>query len=168
MEYLKLILNSSLISGLAGSIVGGIITWLITRNSLKKQFQNRLAKSEQIKKDKVALKSLIQEQEINLEVVNDYVTYAEANGIERIDTKNKKFIATKQNSWETFKGDMLLLNNGLYCDKIIKNYKSFFMLDTTDGIVLISEAKRIVTEINDLLSELNKYNNEIELTTSIH
>jgi len=116
----------------------------------------------------VALKSLIQELEINLEVVNNYVTYAEANRLERIDTKNQKFIATKQNSWETFKGDMLLLNNGLYCDKIIKNYKSFFMLDNTDGIVMISEAKRIVSEINDLLSELNKYSNEIELTMSIH
>ena len=69
---------STLFSGFIGSIVGGIVTCLVTKNSLKKQLgnqnnsvileqkkQEKLAKLEQKKQGKIALKSVKSEIDFN-------------------------------------------------------------------------------------------------------
>jgi len=99
---------------------------------------------------------LIEELEINLEIVGDYISYAKANSLITVDTKTQKFIRTKQDNWEKYKMDILLLNKELYCERVKSIYKGFFMLDNTDGIIVVEEPKRIVSEINDLLSELRE------------
>lgn len=72
MQYfLKLIikiLKSNIFSGFMGSVIGGIVTWQVTKNSLKKQFQyqNDLMILEQKRKNLGALKSIENEMSYNL------------------------------------------------------------------------------------------------------
>ena len=98
---------------------------------------------------------LIEELEINLEVVRDYVNYAEANEIEKIDTK-KQFTHFKQDNWEKYKGDILFIENGLYAYDIMDIYKKFFMIDNTKGTIMASEPKETLSKINEMLSILKK------------
>ncbi|QDY32678.1 hypothetical protein [Clostridium sporogenes] len=103
LEYLKAILESNLFSAFIGSITGGIVTWIVTKNSLKKQFeyQNRLVEVEQKRKEKIALRSIRSEILYNLIYLNGSKKIFDKENMQYINFKESKSnIMLKKDSWE--------------------------------------------------------------------
>ena len=85
---------------------------------------------------------LIEELEINIKILDAYIEYAKANNLDEIDTRKKYLnILFKQDNWNKFKEDILLIDNGKYSNEIMYIYKMFFMIDNTNGIVKIENPK---------------------------
>lgn len=101
---------------------------------------------------------LLQEElEINIKILEDYINYAKANNLEKIDTRKKETIKFKVDNWEKYKKDILLINNGFYANEIKNIYKMFFMIDNTNGYVTIEAPIDTLEGVNNLISKLKKY-----------
>ena len=117
LEYIKIILTSNLLSGFIGSIVGGFVTWLVIKNSFNKQFeyQNKLVKSEQIKQEKVALKSVRSEIVYNLIYLRNYKRVTENDSTDTVTL-------LKVNKWEKHSDTIENIDNLEYIGELQEFY----------------------------------------------
>ncbi|MDG5789669.1 hypothetical protein QA612_19615 [Evansella sp. AB-P1] len=79
----------TLLSGLGGTVIGGLITWIVTRYSLNKQFeeQDKRQQAQERKNEIIALNAVLKEIEHNLIQFRGTKNLMESQNIEFINYK---------------------------------------------------------------------------------
>lgn len=150
LEYLKLVLKSNLFSGFIGSIIGGIVTWLVTKDSLKKQFQyqNKLVKLERKKQEKVALKSVKSEIAYNLIYLDSYEKTMINENIGYINFKaSNSNVLLKINKWEKHSDTILNIEQLEYIGEL----QGFYITISAETIYQMVNLERVGKLIENAL-----------------
>lgn len=137
-----------LFSGLIGTLVGGLITWLITRYNLNRQFNDHLKKIEiqDRKNERIAINSVLKEIEYNLIQLD--------NTKQIMIKKDMKFISFKNSG----------LNNNLTMEKWTKHSDT---VEFIDGLECLSKVQafyyNLSVEINNQITNIERTNKHIDL-----
>lgn len=127
------ILNSSLISALFGSLMGGFITWWATSSSLKKQFeyQNKVAKEEKIKILIKALVSVKSEMRDNIKNLDNFTSGKEDS---TISLKEDLFSDDK---FREYRDIIEIEKDQNFVDKISKCFEGMYGLYNHESLVYL-------------------------------
>lgn len=93
----------SLASGLAGTIIGAVTSWFVTKSSVEREHQNQkeLVKIQEDKNNLIALKSVLSEVGYNLVCLNSVDKIIKNLKIDFINYKESGFISPiKNNKWD--------------------------------------------------------------------
>ena len=93
--------------------------------------------------------------------MNDYINYAKANNLLKIDTRNRRNLKFVTNTWERYKTDIIIINGSAYAEKLMDIYRMFFMIDNTYGYVPIEAPEETLDKVNRLLKDINIYINTL-------
>lgn len=154
----------SLLSGLFGSIVGGLVTWLVTRDSIQRQFSNQIKMLEQqeYKSNVSALKSVKSEIEFNIiqlgiidklldEKKIDFINY-KASGLES-GIKNTKWEKYNDTLEEILVPKDLNIVTTFYLNFSVELKNQAFNRNRLDKLIRSGfEAKRVIQAHLDQLS----------------
>jgi hypothetical protein len=113
------------------------------------------------KEEKKYLLVLKEELELNIKILNDYINYAKANNLLKIDTRNRRNLKFVTNTWERYKTDIIIINGSAYAEKLMDIYRMFFMIDNTYGYVPIEAPEETLDKVNRLLKDINIYINTL-------
>jgi|GEM_PF-1859736 len=93
----------TLLSGLVGTLIGGLITWLTTRYTLNRQFKEERSRiiSQERKSELIALNSVEKEIEFNLVELFNIEKLLKENKVDYFNFKTENFInILKKDKWD--------------------------------------------------------------------
>lgn len=125
---------NSLISALVGAIAGGVISWLVTRNGIQKQYdiQRKLMNEDLKVKEKRVLLILKDEIGKNHVIADGFMKYCEANNTDYMDTRKINNSKLEESGWGQYKGEALLLTDYEFAKQLTQYYQQIYFMNHTD------------------------------------